>query len=253
LKGGEMFKKDFDFWEKELTDYDNQVISVFSSENVLTRELNNIKDKKSKTVADYGCGVGNSFRFLTEFKRAYAIDFSENMLKRAEEKKTDNIILILDNMKTVKLPEKTDIGLAVSSIMPKSIQEFYEIVDNILANTKDDGELFFVVPSFESRVLYYILYADYMQKEGMETNRIYKKIIEAEINENFNSFGYFLSKGMLVQKHWLKEEILMRLCRYGFKSIEIEKLELDWAKQIKLKEYENYPKLWFWFLKINFR
>lgn len=246
-----MFKKDLDFWEKELTDYENQITSVFSCENVLTRELDNIEDKSNKTVADYGCGVGNSFRFLTEFKRVYAIDYSKNMLKQAEEKKTDNVTLILGDMKTIQLPEKTDIGLAVSSIMSNSLQEFYEIVDNILANTKDDGELFFVVPSLESVAFSYILYADHLQQEGMEISEVYEKVIEAEIKSNFNSFGYILTKYDLLRKHWLKEEILMRLSKYGFKSVDIEKLELDWERQIKLKEYKKYPKLWFWFLKIK--
>jgi trans-aconitate methyltransferase len=84
-----IIKKDIDFWEKDLKDYEKQVISVFNVENILIEELKKIKNKHKKIVADLGCGVGDAFKYLKEFKKVYAIDFSKNMISKAKKIKME--------------------------------------------------------------------------------------------------------------------------------------------------------------------
>jgi hypothetical protein len=120
--------------------------------------------------------------------------------------------------------------------MPKNLKEFYEIIDNIIYNTKKNGIVLITLPSLESKTFSYILYADYLYKSGNSTDTIYKKVIEAEKKDNFNSFGYLFSNDELIQKHWLKEEILFRLSKYNFKSIKIKKIRIRLDKTNKRKQ-----------------
>ncbi len=244
--------EDITYWEK-IENYEKEIISVFEIKNSLTKYLKSIKNKDKKEIGDFGCGVGNAIPYLKDFKKIYEIDFSQNMLKLAEKKysKNKNIEFIKGDNKTTKI-NPIDIILAVSSVMPKNYSEFDIIIENFLKNLKKNGEIILVLPSFESITLLYHLKSDFLFKQGKTPTEIQQILTQMQINQNYSPFGYFITDINLIQKHWLKEEIELRLLKYNFKKIQIEKLELDWEKQIRnLKEYKNYPKLWFWFVKIK--
>lgn len=246
-----MAKKDIHaFWEK-VNNYEKEIISVFAIESSLTKEITNVKNKNTLTVADFGCGSGNSFKYLKEFKKIYAVDFSSNMLNMAKEKSLKKFILIEEDISTVKLKEKVDLALAISSIVPENFDDFYKKIDNILQNTKKKGKIILTLSSFESRLLSFQLDADFMYRSGLNPQEIMFNIKRMETNENLNSLGYMFSHSGLVQKQWIKEEILFRLKKYNFSKVRIKKLTLDWEKQIKKKEYKKYPNLWMWLVIIE--
>lgn len=246
-----MEKEIHTFWES-VTDYDKQIASVFNiNNNILIEYLSKIKSKKKKTIADIGCGPGNSFKHLKEFKKVYAFDFSKKLLEVANKTKSKNIEIFQDNIIKYKLPENVDISLAVMSIFPNNYGEFDEIITNILNNTKKNGEIILVLHSFESRTFSFHLDSDLYFKKSLNPNEIITQINNQIQFCNYHPFGYLKINSGIIQKYWLKEEIKFRLLKYNFKKINIEKLELDWEKQLHLKEYKNYPKLWFWFIKIK--
>ena len=239
------------FWES-ITDYNKQIASVFNiDKNILIQYLDSIKNKDKKIIADIGCGPGNSFKHLKEFKKVYAFDFSKKLLEIANEKKPKNIEIFKENILKYKLPEKVDISLAVMSIFPNNYSELDEIVLNILNNTKKKGEIILVLHSFESRTFSFHLDSDFYFKKSLNSQEILTQINNQVQFSNYHPFGYLKINSGIIQKYWLKEEIEFRLSKYNFKHIKIEKLELDWEKQLNLKEYKNYPKLWFWFVKIK--
>lgn len=45
------------YWET-VTDYDQQVISIFITKNIITDAIQAIPNKAEKIAADFGCGVG---------------------------------------------------------------------------------------------------------------------------------------------------------------------------------------------------
>ncbi|MEA2017894.1 MAG: hypothetical protein U9N59_05555 [Campylobacterota bacterium] len=93
---------------------------------------------------------------------------------------------------------------------------------------------------------------DFYFKNGKNPLEIQENLIEETKKSNYSPLGYFLTDINLIQKHWLNEEIKFRLNKYNFKKINIEKLELDWKKQIiGFENFKNYPKLWFWIVKIK--
>ncbi len=249
----EMVLKELDFWEN-LKDYDSSIVSVFATENELTELISNIGNKNKKVVADFGCGFGNSFKYLKEFKRVYAVDYSKNMLENAKKKVTGNEILIHERIEKIEFDEKADISFAISSIIPNSITEFYNMIDSIIKNTKKEGQIILTLASFESRIFSIQLDADYMFNHGEDPAKISKILGGWEIKGNFSASGYLISKigkTNLIQKQWVREELLFRLQRYDFKKVEIVKLNLDWDKQLKKKGYIKYPNLWLWLVKID--
>ena len=239
------------FWDTELNDYEKQIISVFVYDNLLIEKINKIESKQSKTIADVGCGTGNAFQYFKKFQKNYAVDYSENMLNIAKKKQTGNEKFILENIENYKLPVKVDITFAISSIIPDSLNHFFQMFDNIVKNTKKKGSIYFVVSSFEARTFFLQIEADYMFQKNIPVQTILEHIKKTERDINYSSFGYFVTSTKLIQKHWLREELLYRLERYNFNDIKIEKLKLNWEHQLRLPEYNQFPQSWLWLISIK--
>lgn len=246
------------FWEN-VSNYDEEIISVFANKkkNLVIEEIKKIKNKKELIVADIGCGTGNSFEYIKDFKKIYAIDFSENMIekakKKAEELKLKNIEFSVKDIlnENLELSKKCDLILAISSIFPKNNSQFEFAINNLKRNLKKNGIILITTSSLESRIFSFQLHADLLFKNNHNINFIYQTIKEKEFKQNFSSFGYMLTKDNLIQKQWLKEELYFKLKKINFKKIKIKKLELDWELQVKKLEYKKYPNLWLWMIKIE--
>lgn len=238
------------FWS-ELIDYDAQIRSIFTTDNIIIEALRHFENAQTKTVADLGCGVGNSFQHLHHFQKVYAVDYSENMLEQAKERLESNVDLIHGRIESVQLPHPCDLTLALASVMPESNDHFHVLMENIVRNTASDGTIMLYVPSLESRTFAFQKHVDILVDEGRSQEEIATTIRDDIQRYQFNPLGYMLTDGGLLQKQWLKEEIEYRLARYNFRSITIEKFKLDWDKQIKLPHLSHMPRHWNWFVTIK--
>lgn len=247
-----MILNDIDYWEQE-KNYGESIISVFAVENALTDYLKDIHGKSQKEIIDFGCGVGNALPFINGFRKIYAVDFSDNMLNQAKARFSDikHLEFIKGDLETASI-KPADVILSVSSVMPKSNDHFDSIIQNFLRNLKKDGEIIMVLPSFESRTMLFHFKADKMLKEKRPVEEISEDLIQEAVGCNYTPFGYIITDVQLIQKHWLKDEILYRLAKYDFARVHIQKLEMDWEKQIVgLADLKNFPKLWLWMVSIN--
>lgn len=226
---------------------------MFKVENNLTDYLRNFANKENTEVIDFGCGNGGAIPYLQDFKFVYEVDFSKNMLQCAQQQyaKLKNIAFIQGNLMSLKL-NPVELILAVSSVMPKNYGEFDIIIKNFISNLKENGTILMICPSFESNTLLFHYKTDYLYNKGVPESEIKIALAALQKEQNYSPAGYLITSINLIQKHWLKEEILFRLEKYHFKSIAIEKLELDWIEQIKNHvEFKDYPKLWFWLITIK--
>lgn len=233
------------YWE-DLTDYEEQIMSVFATENIVTELIAAVPDKSDKVVADLGCGTGNALPFLTEFRQVYAVDYSENMLDFAKGKAGPNVEFIQSTLEEISLPEPADLTLAISCIMPENPVHFYSIMDNVLANTADGGELVMVFPSFESRTFSFHVTVEHLADKGMSPEEIEGVLEKDIVAYQYNPLGYMLTDGGLMQKAWLEHELEYRLRRYDLKGLTFHKMKLDWTKQVKRPEMADYPRPWLW-------
>lgn len=246
----EMHEKEF--WDG-VKDYNQKIISVFIQNNLLIEKLAAITDKHSKEVADFGCGIGNALPVLKDFKTIYAIDYSAEMLAKAEQNHADltQAIFIEDDLKILKFQHPVDVALAISSIFPQNYDEFDLILNNLLRNLKPNGELFITLPSFESATLLFQLIFHHQRNQG-KTETSLQRLIDKSTNQSqYNPLGYLKNDAHFVQKYWLKEELEFRLSFYDLKNVAISKLELDWTAQMKMANYQSYPSLWLWFIHLR--
>lgn len=239
------------FWEK-IESFDDEVQSVFSVKNTFTKLLQDL-DFKDKIVSDFGCGVGNAIPYLINAKQIHAIDTSPNLISKAKERFAhyNHISYIQQSMATVKV-DKSDISLAINSIWPRTFEEFDIFFENIVKQTKKDGKILMVLPSLEARTFSFQLDFIYLKKDKkVATKEALDIVYDYQASSHFNAMGYLTSNSNVVQKHWLKEEILFRLESYAFKNVNISKLELDWEKQVHSPHMKDYPKFWFWLVEIE--
>ncbi|MEW5771929.1 MAG: class I SAM-dependent methyltransferase [Thermodesulfobacteriota bacterium] len=238
------------FWDA-LTDYEQEIRSIFATDNVVTAALAAVPDKADKVVGDFGCGPGNAFPHLRDFRRVYGVDYSENMLGQAREKRQPNVELLQGRIEDMRLPEPCDLCLALASLMPMNLVHFHQMLDNLLSNTRENGQLMTVLPSLEFRTFAFQLEVDILADQGRDPADIVRALRKQIEAYQFNPLGYMLTDGGLVQKAWLREEIAYRLEKYGFKAVEIRKLELDWERQIKRPDLGHLPRPWLWFVHIT--
>lgn len=246
-----MVIEEIEFWEN-VKNYDKEINSIFKGKSNLKKIINEIKNKNKKIIADFGCGIGNSLELIKDFKKIYAIDFSENMLKQAKNKnkKIKNIKYIKNNLNNCQLPEKVDYALAINAIFPKNFAEFDIYFENILNNVKKNGKLILLLASFEA----YTFLLQMIAKQKFETNKN-PQIVINEINEivskhNYSPFGYIISDSNRIEKKWLKEEIEFRLSKYNLKKTKITKLEISFPNDNLKKEIPEL-KRWYWLIKIK--
>ncbi|MBU1001713.1 MAG: methyltransferase domain-containing protein [Proteobacteria bacterium] len=240
-----------DFWDR-LTDYDQEIMSIFATEqNVVIDALAAVPDKASKTVADFGCGVGNSFVHLKDFRTVYAVDYSENMLELARKQRQPNVELMQGDIVETRLPEPCDLTLALASVMPENLVHFHAIIQNLVTNTAENGSIFMALPSLESRTFGYQLEVEIQAQKGRDPVQIMNSLMEQITLYQFNPLGYMLTDGGMMQKAWLREEIEFRLSEYGFRAVNIHKFEVEWERQVKRPDMKHLPRHWLWFVEIQ--
>jgi len=171
-------------------------------------------------------------------------------LKNNNNNNLKNINFLKNDIKKVKLNEKVDIILAINSIFPKNYSEFDEYINNILNNLKEKGEILLLLPSFEAYTYYLQMLSIIKFNKTKNPNLVKTEMEEIFKNRNYNAFGYIINQNGIMQKKWLKEEILFRLKKYNFKNLTIKKMETE-LKNNLINEKNTKFKNWYWMIKIN--
>ena len=241
-------------WDKIASSYYDEIVSPFygSVENPLFEELEKIKDKRKKSIAEFGCGHFYLGKALArDFGRVYGSDFSAKMVEKAREgnKKYDNVEVRKEDIRRIKHNEEFDVVIAVNSIIMPSHSDAKRCFCNIYKALKKGGECFVIAPSMES--VHYngmlILHKELGKKEERHAVTSAKRKFE---NRKYDFFMGHYKDGMDKQKFYYKHEIKYLMKEAGFKDILISKVLYPWGKDIS--DYEDFPdeeRLWDWFVK----
>ncbi len=227
------------FWNKVSANYNKEIFNVSKSDKngIIKSWIKEVASPK-KTIADFGCGVGNWLPLLSpQFKQVFAIDFSSEHLKQIEKNytKLKNITCKnVDLTKTWKSNEKFDTMLCVNAILNAELSKRKIIYKNIYTNLKQKGHLILVVPSIESVIFSNLTFEKCNPKAVLNSTKTKEKISKTEY---INLKHGIMNIDTLPTKHHLKEELFTTLTDFGFKNIKIDKVEYAWDTEI-----DNVPR-----------
>ena len=139
------------FWNS-LGNYDEEIISNFkdteAARPLVERILRHVEP--NSVVADLGCGPGKLLPYLTNARKVYAVDRSENMLDQARYAcNQPNVQFLSADIRTLVLPEPVDVAIALNSQWPTSLTDYKNLLQGVGRNLKVGGSLVLVAMTFE--------------------------------------------------------------------------------------------------------
>jgi SAM-dependent methyltransferase len=218
--------------------FEDQVSDVTASETdgVLSEAVTRatVGLRKAKLV-DLGCGIGTFVaKFGRLFHRVVAVDYSSDMLRRAEDicRYVQRVTwLCADISKAVlEIGAAADLTVCLNVITSASAARRRAMWDGVAAVTKPGGSAIVVVPALES--------AEFVaRRTGKPIRRRRKRM---------NDRGLLLRAGC-VQKFYLESEVVKSLGDRGFETVRVQRLEYPWAEEGISDHRKRWKRLpWDW-------
>ncbi|MBS3166865.1 class I SAM-dependent methyltransferase [Candidatus Woesearchaeota archaeon] len=161
-----------DFFNKFAEQHKN-----LSEERLMQYELNHFISliaKEQAQILDAGCAAGRDAKYLTDYGlNVTGIDISEELIKKASERKIKNAAFKLGDISIVKLDESQFDGVWAMDILSYTEKEnIRTILKNLNSSIKKGGVLFLSV------------------REGNGLNSVkYSNMEDSEVNINFFSIS----------------------------------------------------------------
>jgi 2-polyprenyl-3-methyl-5-hydroxy-6-metoxy-1,4-benzoquinol methylase len=239
-------------WDSVASSFEDEIFNTLTDDrnNIIRGHIDRFSAADS-TVCDFGCGVGRYLPLLSQkFKAVCAVDISKKCLEVAQQKYAS-----LDNVTYWKLDlstnhsklDKFDFAISINALLEPSLRKRRSALETISQHLKSHGHLLIVVPSLESALF--------------STSRLFDWR-ERTRNGRMNGFGIKLgardarsldvARGVLnldgwLEKHFLKEELLVALKEVGFEVDQFEKVEYSWSAMFdKPPRWMKEPYPWDW-------
>jgi ubiquinone/menaquinone biosynthesis C-methylase UbiE len=233
-------------WNKTAKDYYKDTLSPIknSKRSPLFSDLKKLKSK-NKTIIDLGCGLGELESILSKyFKTVTALDFSDEMILRAQQKnkKLSNVSFKQHNINDLTpFYNKFDIALSINSILTPNLNEIDKILKEIHKALKRKGIFIAILPAMEP-----YLYQAQLLKQKSESD-----LFKSFTNEKEYNFSLGLTNFNGEQKSFYRFEISWRFEKAGFKNIQIKKVIYSWkefekAGQVAFSKEKLLP--WDWYI-----
>lgn len=241
-------------WDSYASVYHDYIISPLNKdvENPLISEVRRDDSSNNLVVADIGTGIGDLLPLLSKnFKKVYAIDFSDEMLKlaKSKNKEYDNILFRKkDIRKLTSLGINIDVAIAVNSILSPSFKDVDKSFSEIYATLNREGKLMAIFPAMEATLHYFMLI---YEKEYGKLRNEKKALSQAKRQGERSKYDlirctYEDAHGK--QKLYYRFELKNRLKKAGFKNICIKKVFYPWEDNGDFKSFEGKPKMWDWYV-----
>lgn len=191
---------------------------------------------KTKTAADFGCGIGASTRVLAPYvKSVIGYDFSKPLLETAGEKtKARNATYaFLDLRKTWNRKTRFDLSLCVNALISHDHALRAVMLTNIIRATKPGGVLIFVVPSLEASLRTYQFLTGVSEQKGSTRKKNVAVTNALAAKEIVSLSEGIVRVGGVPTKHFLEDELQDLFSAKGLRDIEISRVSYPWATIIE--------------------
>lgn len=239
-------------WGQVAHKYDDLFVDPYheDGDNPVLRAIKRLKNKARMTVADFGCGTGPFLLSLArDFKQVLAVDFSREMLTQAKRRcrSASNITyhhLTFDELG--KTPVELDVAVSMNSLVSHDVGILDRALISFHQAMQNGGRLLGVVPSLEGLQYHVMLLIDLGLKRGLDL-----KAAQQFAAKKAELSGYDLNTATFtfdnIKQHlWLKEEVLYRLKKAGWQSIQIRKARLPWNQFAEGRSFHRYTQSWDW-------
>ena len=225
------------FWDDVAEHYDDEIFNVHQHDLTgrlaywIGRLIN-----KSRTVADFGCGVGRGIPPLARrAKQVVATDHSQQSLKIARGKcgEFSNVVYAKRDLAAARMRLcQADVGLAVNVVIMPNAETRTAIVRNLKRNIAPGGHLLLVVPSLETVLYTYTRLLQWRQRDNEQYGDAARAIDRSARREITSlAAGNVMINGTET-KHFLREEGQVLLADCGFETVAVEKIEYPWDADI---------------------
>jgi len=240
------------FWDTVATSFDDEIFNTLENDrnNIIRRHIDRFSSPDA-IACDFGCGVGRYLPLLAErFRKVCAVDISKKCLEVARRNcaSLDNITYWkLDLSSNHSKLDKFDFALSVNALLAPSSRKRRSALETIFQHLTQQGHLLIVVPSLESALFSTSRLFEWRERTSNgQKNGFAIKFSAAE------SRGLDIARGVLnldglLEKHYLKEELLVALTNVGFEVEQFEKVEYAWDAMFDAPPkwmQEPYP--WDW-------
>jgi len=221
-------------WSAAAARYEADFIDPYLPEvrNPLPGLLEGLGDRKHRTAADLGCGVGPLLPLLSRlFHRVIAVDFAEGMLHRARDhcQGLGNVEFVQRSLTDLApLAGQVDVAVAVNSLAIPETAELEKALGEIRKILKPGGHFLGIVPAMDAVHYLTLLLVDRARRTGMPQEKAQQNAAHHAEHALYDfAFGDFRYQG-LTQHFWQEFEVAYRLKRAGFRGIKLAKVRLAW-------------------------
>ncbi|MBN1917644.1 MAG: class I SAM-dependent methyltransferase [Verrucomicrobia bacterium] len=223
-------------WNAIADRFEDEVLNAFEADkDSVIHECIRSLYGKDKSVADLGCGVGNTLAPLAEgFGVVYAVDVSSECLRIAEQRCSElqNVVYIEEDLSKEHVElEECNVVLSLNVAIMPSFNRRQQVLRNTADSVKRGGHLVLLVPSLESALYGWFRLAAWNVDEGLTYSRASEEGRSAlSADAQWLADGVIRCGGVLA-KHYLKEELAFLLPTIGLTPLGVEKVQYPWSTE----------------------
>lgn len=239
-------------WGRVARKYDELFVNPYADEagNPVLQFLSKLPSKNKMTVGDLGCGTGPLLpRLAKVFKKVQAVDFSAGMLAEARKRCKGIKNISYQQLSFAQLGEMAD-SLDVIVSMNSLVSSDVRVLDRALAGfhetLKPGGVALGIVPSLEGLHYHVMHLIDLGVERGMDLKDAYTFAARKAELHGYNLATATFSFDNIHQHLWQRIEVIYRLKKAGFRSIQVRKASLPWDQFAEARSLSKYPKSWDW-------
>jgi SAM-dependent methyltransferase len=240
------------FWDTVASRFDDEIFNTLANDrhNTILRHIDRFSSLDS-TVCDFGCGVGRYLPILAErFRAVCAVDVSRKCLEVAQRDHGE-----LQNVSYWRIDlssnhcklDKFDFAICINSLLEPSLRKRRSALETIFRHLTAEGHLLIVVPSLESALFSTSRLFDWRQRTSNGQKNGFAIKLGAKESRGLDIARGVLNLDGVLEKHYLKEELLVALTEVGFEVNHLEKVEYSWSAMFDTPPRwmkEPYP--WDW-------
>lgn len=239
-------------WDTVATSFDDEIFNTLASDrnNIIRSHIERFSSP-DLDACDFGCGVGRYLPLLArKFKAVCAVDISKKCLAVAERNCAS-----LDNVSYWKLDlstnhsklDKFDFAISINALLDPSLRKRRAALETIFQHLKPKGHLVVVAPSLESALFSTSRLFDWRLKTNNARKNGFAIKLGAKDARTVDVARGVLNLDGWLEKHYLKEELLVALQEVGFEVQHFEKVEYSWTCMFdKPPRWMKDPYPWDW-------